>query len=175
MTVSEKLRLVHGLHYHAEIFGFNWDDGSDWTWHDVACKIADEVDAENAKLRMRVTSLESALEGMHLIREMDVAENAKLREERNHWHVEQVHAYSNWEDAHKRATELELENTKLHELCKDMMAFVEDDDACEHCGHDAECVEAADGELVLPYEGRCLMLDLFADRIRELGAEVMHE
>lgn len=80
MTVSEKLRLVHGLHYHAEIFGFNWDDGSDWTWHDVACKIADEVDAENAKLRMRVTSLESALEGMRLIREMDVADNVKLRE-----------------------------------------------------------------------------------------------
>ena len=51
MTVSEKLRLVQGLHSHAEIFGFKWDDDSDWTWHDVACKIADEVDAENAKLR----------------------------------------------------------------------------------------------------------------------------
>lgn len=35
---------------------------------------------ENAKLCMRVASLESASEGMHLIREMDVAENAKLRE-----------------------------------------------------------------------------------------------
>lgn len=51
MTVSEKLRLVQGLHSHAEMFGFKWDDDSDWTWHDVACKIADEVDAENAKLR----------------------------------------------------------------------------------------------------------------------------
>lgn len=50
MTVSEKLRLVQGLHSHAEIFGFKWDDDSDWTWHDVACKIADEVDVENAKL-----------------------------------------------------------------------------------------------------------------------------
>lgn len=67
---------------------------------------------------------------------------------------------------------LQAENAKLRELCKDMMAFVEDDDACEHCGHDAECVEAADGELVLPYEGRCLMLDLFADRMRELRIEV---
>lgn len=66
---------------------------------------------------------------------------------------------------------LSEENAKLRELCKDMMAFVEDDDACERCGHDAECVEAADGELVLPYEGRCLMLDLFADRMRELGVE----
>lgn len=67
--------------------------------------------------------------------------------------------------------QLSEENAKLRELCKDMMAFVEDDDACERCGHDAECVEAADGELVLPYEGRCLMLDLFADRMRELGVE----
>jgi hypothetical protein len=66
----------------------------------------------------------------------------------------------------------DAENAKLRELCKEMMAFVEDDDACERCGHDAECVEAADGELVLPYEGLCLMLDLFADRLRELGVEV---
>lgn len=57
MTVSEKLRLVQGLHSHAEIFGFKWDDDSDWTWHDVACKIADEVDAENAKLRELVRHL----------------------------------------------------------------------------------------------------------------------
>lgn len=68
--------------------------------------------------------------------------------------------------------ELRSENAKLRELCKDIMAFVEDDDACERCGHDAECVEAADGELVLPYEGLCLMLDLFADRMRELEIEV---
>ena len=57
MTVSEKLRLVQGLHSHAEMFGFSWDDGSDWTWHDVACKIADDIDAENAELRelVRIT------------------------------------------------------------------------------------------------------------------------
>lgn len=48
-----------------------------------------------------------------------VAENAKLREERDRWHVEQVHAYGNWEDAHKRATELELENAKLREVVND--------------------------------------------------------
>lgn len=45
-------------------------------------------------------------------------ENEKLREERDHWHVEQVHAYGNWEDAHRRATELEVENKKLRELAK---------------------------------------------------------
>ena len=57
MTVSEKLRLVQGLHSHAEMFGFNWNDDSDWTWHDVACKIADEIDAENAKLRKLVADM----------------------------------------------------------------------------------------------------------------------
>ena len=53
------------------------------------------------------------------------AENAKLREERDHWHVEQVHAYGNWEDAHKRATELEAENAKLREFASEAysMAF----------------------------------------------------
>lgn len=62
MTVSEKLRLVQGLHSHAEMFGFNWNDDSDWTWHDVACKIADEVDAENEKLRELVTRMARALD-----------------------------------------------------------------------------------------------------------------
>lgn len=44
------------------------------------------------------------------------AEADRLREERDHWHVEQVHAYGNWEDAHKRAIELEKQNAKLREL-----------------------------------------------------------
>lgn len=48
------------------------------------------------------------------------AENAKLREERDHWHVEQVHAYGNWEDAYRRAAELETENAKLRDLTKEM-------------------------------------------------------
>lgn len=72
----------------------------------------------------------------------------------------------------RRVDELCKENERLRGLVRDMMAFVEDDDACERCGHDAECVEAADGELVLPYEDGCLMLDLFADRTRELEIEV---
>ena len=48
-------------------------------------------------------------------------ENDSLRKERDHWHVEQVHAYGNWEDAHKRASELEAENAKLRELVYDML------------------------------------------------------
>ena len=87
MTVSEKLRLVQGLYSHAEMFGFHWDDGSDWTWHDVTCKIADEVDAENAKLREYAHSLELETirldsDNCDLRGEMEPVwdENAKLRE-----------------------------------------------------------------------------------------------
>lgn len=43
--LSDRLREVHGLHAFAELFGFCWEGGSDWTWHDVACAMADAVDA----------------------------------------------------------------------------------------------------------------------------------
>lgn len=45
-------------------------------WYDDVLK--DAMDS-NDELRMRNASLEAALEGMHLIREQDKAENAKLR------------------------------------------------------------------------------------------------
>lgn len=38
------LRNVGNLHEFAELFGFDWHDESDWTWHDVAVKIADELE-----------------------------------------------------------------------------------------------------------------------------------
>lgn len=38
-----------------------------------------KLNNENVKLRERITSLEAALEGMHLIREQDMAENDELR------------------------------------------------------------------------------------------------
>jgi len=123
--------------------------------------------------------LECALNEAQVLRkQVDAlqAENAKLREElaiRKVSEQEKVieclrQENIDWEDKYRA---LASKNAKLRELCKDMMAFVEDDDACEHCRHDAECVEAADGELVLPYESRCLMLGLFADRMRELSVE----
>ena len=56
------------------------------------------------------------------------AENAKLREERNHWHVEQVHAYSNWENAYRRVSELESENAELRELCSELLRMAESND-----------------------------------------------
>ncbi|MBR2683006.1 MAG: hypothetical protein IKE22_07065 [Atopobiaceae bacterium] len=37
------------------------------------------LEAEYASLRMRITSLDAALEGMHLIREQDKADNERLR------------------------------------------------------------------------------------------------
>lgn len=43
--LSKRLREVNGLHAFAELFGFDWTDESDWTWHDVACAMADAVDA----------------------------------------------------------------------------------------------------------------------------------
>lgn len=80
------------------------------------------------------------------------AENAKLREERNHWKVEQTHAYSNWEDAHKRVTEVEAENAKLQELVEDMWL----DGMCE-CDERLTCDKCE-------YH--------YTDRMRELGIEV---
>lgn len=43
--LSKRLREVHGLHAFAELFGFSWEDESDWDWHDVACAMADAIDA----------------------------------------------------------------------------------------------------------------------------------
>lgn len=40
----EGLRNVGNLHEFAELFGFNWNDDSDWTWHDVAVKMADDFE-----------------------------------------------------------------------------------------------------------------------------------
>jgi len=40
----DRLRNVGNLHEFAELFGFDWHDDSDWTWHDVAVKMADELE-----------------------------------------------------------------------------------------------------------------------------------
>ena len=40
----EGLRNVGNLHEFAELFGFDWDDDSDWTWHDVSVKMADDIE-----------------------------------------------------------------------------------------------------------------------------------
>lgn len=146
MTVSEKLRLVQGLHSHAEIFGFKWDDDSDWTWHDVVCKIADEVDAENAKLREYVQTLEAANIDVtsrlqDYIGQYDPtdafvieakADNAKLREERDGWKKLCV----DQEVAHvRRAEYLESENASLRELCE-TFGMIANDQVCDYYERD---------------------------------------
>ena len=85
-------------------------------------------------------------------------ENAKLKEERDHWRVEQVHAYGNWEDAHKRATELEAENAKLRELVRELLPCYQWSDCYDGC-------MAADGPL-------CPNPAKLTERARELGVEV---
>jgi len=64
---------------------------------------------------------------------------------------------------------LEAENDKRDELIRDMMRFFEDDDACEHCGHDIECVEQ--NGLTVAYAEDCLMRDVFKERMHKLGIE----
>lgn len=86
--------------------------------------------------------------------------NAELREERDHWHVEQVHAYSNWEDAHKRAVDLEDENAKLRELVRDMYKAFMHGNCYRWCEFKVPCNYISDG--------RCQ----WYDRMRELGVEV---
>lgn len=38
------LRNVGNLHEFAELFGFDWYGDDDWTWHDVAVKMADDFE-----------------------------------------------------------------------------------------------------------------------------------
>lgn len=42
----DRLRDVGNLHEFAELFDFSWHDDTDWTWHDVAVRMADEIEAE---------------------------------------------------------------------------------------------------------------------------------
>ena len=90
-------------------------------------------------------------------------ENAKLREERNHWHVEQVHAYGNWEDTYKRAVELESENAKLRELVRDMWQF--EQMSC------SKCVAKNDGYCGIGIDEGCPLEHSIYDRMRELGVD----
>lgn len=62
---------------------------------------------------------------------------------------------------------------KRGELIRDMMKFFEDDDTCEHCGHDVECWKQ--NGLTVAYSEDCLMRDVFKKRMHELGIEVADE
>ena len=94
------------------------ENGQLATEREALCARIDELCAEVERLReeVKVAGMVAYVQDMKGLK----AENAKLREERDHWHVEQVHAFGNWEDAHKRATEIEAENAKLRELAGKM-------------------------------------------------------
>lgn len=91
-------------------------------------------------------------------------ENAKLREERDHWHVEQVHAYGNWEDAHKRAAELQAENTKLRELAAILCHCMQIKASCDDCR-----ISGHKGELARDPLCAC---DGLHEMLRDLGVDV---
>ena len=95
-------------------------------------------------------------------------ENAKLRQERDHWHVEQVHAYGNWEDAHKRASELESENAKLRKIVEDMRKafFTLDIDHCQACPRDT--INGPCTKYLVGGSDECN----FEEELRELGIGV---
>ena len=77
--------------------------------------VAYQVSFDKEQLALLCANYDRRIDSLGAENKRLKAENAKLREERDHWHVEQVHAYGNWEDAHKRATELEAESDRLRE------------------------------------------------------------
>ena len=130
-----------------------------WWEPDYDYELPEPIEAAN----IEGTLLVNADDAIEQVRGLQ-AENAKLREERNHWHVEQVHAYGNWEDTYKRAVELEDENAKLRELVRDMWQF--EQMSCN------KCVAKNDGYCGIGIDEGCPLEHSIYDRMRELGVEV---
>lgn len=173
MNVSEKLRLVQGLHSHAAMFGFNWSDDSNWTWHDVACKIADEIDAENDQLKAENKQLKAdnamyrekfADSFIRLLEERDkLREDLEFERSENGWVREFLNRMGpkcGTKDCPSLVAyvdKLELENDKLREMVV-RMARVLDVDG-ESCNRDCEI------------EFGCKYICRIADAMHELGIE----
>lgn len=104
---------------------------------------------ELRRARMEIDLLKTLRDGFKADAKKYEAENAKLRSERDHWHVEQVHAYGNWEDVYKYAAKLKVENDRLRELL-----------------HDAAIELYVNGSIT---DGAT---ELLFDQMRELGIEV---
>lgn len=97
-------------------------------------------------------------------------ENEQLRKERDHWRVEQVHAYGNWEDANKYAAELERQNAELRELAQNMYACI------SHAIEQIEQIERVERDklgcgMSCVVNGESCGLFVLADRMRKLGME----
>ena len=111
-------------------------------------------------------SVEWVMEPIQAAVLLDIAdaldENRRLREERDHWHVEQAHAYGNWEDVYKRAIELEKQNAKLRGLVRDVYSLHWSGLDCTECPWIGECET----------DGGCPWLGILHDHMRDLGIEV---
>lgn len=128
---------------------------------ELALWLDDEFyDAEATKVREAADTIWELRDMVHKER----AENAKLRKEHNHWHVEQVHAYGNWEDAHKRAIELEKQNAKLREL-----AVLNWEWAHSCCGNSCKMQTEGCGYGI---DRECIYEREIWERMHELGIEV---
>lgn len=46
--LCDKLKETYGLHAFVELFGFNWETDV-WTWHDVAVKMANDIEMLSKK------------------------------------------------------------------------------------------------------------------------------
>ena len=116
-------------------------------------------------MRSAASEMEDAADTIWELRGMvhkERAEADRMREELDHWHVEQVHAYGNWEDAYRHAAELEAERDKLRELVRDYYMFEHGD--CRSCRYHDECRNDE--------SCRCIAPMRLADRTRELRVEV---
>lgn len=76
MSLADELREVHGLGAFSLLFGYDLEGDTDWTWHDVACAMADRIDAEVEK---EVADLRGALHHLDDVNDELRAENRQLR------------------------------------------------------------------------------------------------
>lgn len=162
MTVSEKLRLVQGLHSHAEMFGFHWDDGSDWTWHDVACKIADEIDAESEGLRQELAIRAESEKVIEYLRQENVDWEDKYRE----LSKENVRLQGRAAIQEETIESYRAECAELRELLAKMLYW--EQRRGPH-GERSKCLKCP---IVETCDGRCEFYDYAESKARELGVEI---
>jgi len=90
-SMTEKMRETADK---VERFGHR---NRDWLWRDATTITRAVVELRDAA--DTIDYLRNTCNDLQL-------ENDKLRIERDEWHLEQVHAYGNWEDAYRYADEL---------------------------------------------------------------------
>lgn len=154
------LRNVGNLHEFAELFGFDWHDESDWTWHDVAVKMADDFEQAIAAT---LVSDEPTYDELLRCLENDWNIRASWDGLRKFWCIELTDEGVRMRDAHDEALR---RIAALEELVWFMVPFF--DSACSHeCG-------CPDDYYFDPYgcDDGCKALKELNERMKELGIEV---